>query len=176
MIRPSAPIALVALLLAGCGGGGTQTGAESTAAQPGEGSPSGEATRRCAFLTASDIARVASVRPSQEEPLANAPGHRVRCSILFIDSSGQLILQLTESGGGPAALTSIRRGAASELGAAAVQPLAELGPGGFVARRVLAFARGRTIVELRTGYSDDGRLQLTPAQLRRLAAIVASRT
>jgi hypothetical protein len=175
MIRPTAAIALVVVLLAGCGGGGAEDDGATGATQPAPGSATQPASR-CTSLTASDIARVASIRPSRQEPLANAPGHRLRCSILFIDSSGQLILELTEADGGRAALAALRRGTASDLGPAAVRPLPALGRGAFVARRVLGFARGRAVVELQTGYSGDGRLQLTSAQLVQLAAIVTSRT
>jgi hypothetical protein len=170
MIRAISPI-VVALVLASCGG--EDTGATGSI-QPTSGAVSGQPSSRCTSLTSRDIARVASIRPSEEQALASSPGVRLRCSILFIDSSGQLILQLTEAGGGRAALADLRRAAASDVGAAAVRPLPALGNGAFVARRVLAFARGRSVVQLQTGYSADGRLQLTPSELTRLATIASA--
>jgi hypothetical protein len=165
MIRAIPPI-VVSLVLASCGGGTGST-------QPTGGAVSSQPASRCTSLTSRDIVRVASIRPSEEQALASSPGVRLRCSILFIDSSGQLILQLTEAGGGRATLADLRRAAASDVGAAAVRPLPALGDGAFVARRVLAFARGRSVVELQTGYSADGRLQLPPSALTRLATIAS---
>jgi hypothetical protein len=172
MIRSTVCIALVALALAGCDGGGDAAGTATDAAGPTVGQPNGAAANRCASLTVNDIARVASVQPADQQALASAPGQSVRCSTVFIDSSGQLILQLSEAGGGRAALAALRRTTASDLGPNTVRPLPALGEGAFVARRVLAYARGRALVELQTGYSADGRLQLTPDQLARLAEIV----
>jgi hypothetical protein len=126
-------------------------------------------------LAAADIADVASVQASRQESLGSAPGSSARCSVVFVDSSGQLILQVTELGGGQATLAELRRTAASDLGPATVRSTPALGRGAFVARRVLAFARGGDVVQLQTGYSSTGQLQLTPAQLTRLAAIVARR-
>ena len=168
------PLFVAAALLAGCGGGtgadGTTAGAEPSVV--GQNSPP---ATRCTTLSKADLVRVASVRPARQQALADAPGQDLRCSILFIDSSGQLILQLTEADGGRSALAALRQATASEVGAKAVRPLPALGRGAFVARRVLAFARGSSLVELQTGYNAGGRLQLTPAQLVRLAAKVDMR-
>lgn len=176
MLRLTALIASAALLAVGCGGGGnggdTEASGGTGSTQP---AASSQPTKTCASLSASDLARVASIRPSKQEPLAQPPGSNLRCSTLFVDASGQLILELTQAGGGQAALAGLRRGTASDLGAATVRPLPLLGPGAFVARRVLAFARDGQLVELQTGYSSEGRLQLTTAELMRLATIVASR-
>jgi hypothetical protein len=165
----------MALPAAGCGGG-AQPGSETDATQPAPGSAGGQPTKTCTSLAAGDLVHVASIRPSKQEPLANAPGNDLRCSVLFVDASGQLILELTQASGGRAALASLRRGTAADLGQATMRPLPALGPGAFVARRVLAFTRGGRLIELQTGYSSEGRLQLTAAQLTRLAAIVAART
>lgn len=173
-LRRTVLVALSALVAAGCGGG-KQAGGGTDSTQPAPGSASGQLTKSCTSLSASDIAHVAAIRPSKHEPLANTSGGNLRCSILFIDSSGQLILELTEADGGRAALATLRRGTASDLGAATVRPLPALGPGAFVARRVLAFASGGRLVELQTGYSSEGRLQLSTGQLTRLGTIVAAR-
>jgi hypothetical protein len=81
-------------------------------------------------------------------------------------------VEVSEVGGGRAALEALRRTTASDLGRNTVRRLPAFGEGAFVARRVLAYARGRALVELQTGYSADGRLQLTLGQLARLAEIV----
>jgi hypothetical protein len=172
MLRSTVFITLVSLALAGCDGGGDEAGTGTDVTGATVVHTNGQSASRCASLTANDIARVASVQPADQQALASAPGQSVSCSTVFVDSSGQLILQLSEAGGGRAALAALRRTTASDLGPNTVRPLPALGEGAFVARRVLAYARGRALVELQTGYSADGRLQLTPDQLARLAEIV----
>jgi hypothetical protein len=92
--------------------------------------------------------------------------------MLFVDSSGQLILQLTEADGGQAALTDLRRTTAAEVGPGAIHPVAKFGPGAFVGSRVLGFIHGSRLVTLQTGYTTSGELELTPDQLVQLATIV----
>jgi hypothetical protein len=169
-------VALAALLAAGCGGGAKPRSGGAGASQPRSSPASGQSMASCVSPAASDIERVASIRPSRQEALAESPGVHLRCSTIFIDGSGQLILQVTQADGGPAALTALRRSITGELGSATVRPLPALGAGAFVARRVLAFARSGRLVTLQTGYSAAGRLQLTAAQLARLATIAASQT
>jgi hypothetical protein len=168
--------AVAALLAAGCGGGAKPLSGGAGASQPRSSSASSQSMPSCVSPTASDIERVASIRPSRQEALAASPGVHLRCSTIFIDRSGQLILQVTQADGGQAALLALRRSTAGELGSATVRPLPALGAGAFVARRVLAFARNGQLVTLQTGYSAAGRLQLTAAQLARLATTAASQS
>jgi len=171
-----AAVAFVVLMLAGCGGGTSSTepnGSASTPAPGGGSAPtSGQSTRNCRALTQNDIVRVASVHPSKQGTLGKAPGGSLDCSTLFVDSSGQLILQLTETDGGRAALTGLHRATAAEVGAAAIRPVGSLGPGGFAGGRVVGFMRGNRLVTLQTGYTATGQLELSPDQLVRLATIV----
>ena len=169
-------VALAALLAAGCGGGAKPLSRGAGASQPRSSSASGQSMASCVSPTASDIERVASIRPSRQEALAASPGVHLQCSTIFIDRSGQLILQVTQADGGQAALLALRRSTASQLGSATVRPLPALGAGAFLARRVLAFARNGQLVTLQTGYSAAGRLQLTAGQLAQLATIAASKT
>lgn len=162
---------LAVLLLAGCGDRAKPVG---TATDRGL-APTAPATRPCAWLTGSDIARVAPITPSREAALTPTPGNGLRCSALFIDGSGQLIAELTETRGGGAALATARRTAAAAYGPEAITALPALGAGAFVARRILAFRRGDRLFTLETGYSAAGRLQLTPDQLKRLARVIAAR-
>jgi hypothetical protein len=164
-----AMIALMAAAQASCVGG--EAGRPPASTQP---STSGQPTRTCASLTEGDIENVASIRPSKQEALANVPESDVRCSTVFIDESGHLILQLTEAGGGRASLKALRSEMASTFGQDAIRELPTLGGSAFVARRVLGFVREGQLVTLQTGYSADGRLELTPDQLARLAEIVES--
>jgi hypothetical protein len=181
MRGPPAAVALLVLLLAGCGGGTNSAGpnasaststAQSKTSTSTPAPTSGQSTRNCTALNADDLVRVASLKPSKQGTLAAAPGQSLRCSRLFVDSSGQLILQLTEAGGGRPALTSLRRATAADAGARAIQPVPKLGPGAFVGGRVLGFILGNRLVTLQTGYTASGMLELSPDQLVRLAAIV----
>jgi hypothetical protein len=174
----TAAIVSIALVTTSCGGSQPTGGTGATTPNSGSASThvpnGGGPTKSCGSLTARDIVHVGSTRPSKEETLANSPGSRLHCSDVFADSSGGLILQLTEARGGRAALIGLRRASASEQGAASIRHLTRLGPEAFVARRMLGFVRGDQLVTLQTGYSADGKLHLTSAQLVRLAAIVAA--
>jgi hypothetical protein len=129
----------------------------------------------CREVSAQDLEAVGSVLPSRREVLARAPGSRASCSIVFIDSAGQLVLQVTEMDGGSSALEQVRRAAAAST-TGSVLSFPALGAGAFVARRVAGFARGGRVVELQIGYSAAGRLELSRAELVRLARIAANRT
>jgi hypothetical protein len=172
MRRLTLLVATVALLAAGCGSRGKPASSPTSSTRL----PSGQLTKNCPGLTASDISHVASIRPARKQALANLPGGHLRCSSLFIDSSGQLILEFTEASGGRAALAALRRGTGEEQGQGTVRPLRALGAGAFVARRTLAFTRGDRLLTLAAGYSADGHLQLTAGQLAHLASIVAARS
>jgi hypothetical protein len=134
-----------------------------------------ERASACRELSAQDLQAVGAALPSRREALARAPGSQVSCSIVFIDSAGQLILQVTETDGGRAALEQVRRAvAASTTGS--VGPLPALGAGAFVSRRATGFAHGGRVVELQTGYAADGHLELSRAELVRLARVARTRT
>ena len=173
MRRLTLLVALVALVPTSCGGREKQASSRGPSATQ---SVSSQLTKKCSTLTASDVSHVTSIRPSRQQALANLPGGHLRCSSLFIDSSGQLILELTEADGGQAALVALRRATGEEQGRATVRPLPALGAGAFVARRTLAFTRDDRLSTLRAGYSAEGHLQLTVEQLAHLAAIVAAKT
>jgi hypothetical protein len=157
------------LVLAACGSPDRQ--ASPTA------SPEVASLRRCPSLTAADVMHISSARPIRNQDVAPDPGTAERCGTLFIGGSpyGNLIVEITESDGGSAALGRFRSAMAQELGKAAVRPIAGLGSGAFVARRVVAFARAGRVVQLETGYGSEGRLTLTAGQLVQLARLVASR-
>src|SRR5437899_2302274 len=91
----------------------------------------------CTLLNANDLQRVAGVRPARVESLAHAPGIDFTCASLFIDGSGQLILEVMESPGKAPTLAGLRRRVAAEQGR--TSPVPGLGAGAFVACRELAF-------------------------------------
>jgi hypothetical protein len=128
----------------------------------------------CASLTASEIERVALVQPSRREMLAKAPASRELCSVVFLDSAGALIVQLSVATGGSSALAALRRGTA-EIVATTPRPVPSLGEGAFVAKRIVGFVRGGRLVELQAGYSAAGRLELSPRELVHLAQVVADK-
>lgn len=165
----TALLVLSALVLAACGSRDRQ--ASPTA------SPEVATLRRCPSLTAADVRHVSSARPVRSQDLARDPGMAERCGTLFIGGSpyGNLIVEIIESHGGSAALRRFRSAMAQELGKTAVRPIAGLGSGAFVARRVVAFARAGRVVKLQTGYGSEGRLTLTAGRLVQLARLVASR-
>jgi hypothetical protein len=161
-----------AIVLAGCSGGGkhaSQTQTQSTA-------PEGALLKNCSSLGQNDIERVAGISPVNRRHLSSQPGAHLLCGMVFFDGSGDLIVEITETPGGGAALRRLRISSAEQFGRADVRPVSSLGPTAFLARRrILAFARGGRIVKLETGYGSQGTLSLTVDQLTRLARLVASR-
>lgn len=153
----------------------TATCSHSTTTQPAHPHTAGQKIARCTWLTKDDLATVAPGQPSSERTMAQTPGNNLRCATLFIDGSGYLILQTTEQTGDNAALATLRKQTASTLDPSAITPLPTLGPGAFVAHRVLSFRHGDHLLTLQTGYSEDGHLELTPSQLIRLAQRAAPR-
>lgn len=165
----TALLVLAALALAACGNGDRQ--ASPTASLEVATLP------RCASLTAADVRHVSSARPIRSQDVAEDPGTGEGCGTLFIGGSSHsdLIVEITESQWGSAALRRLRSAMAQELGKGAVRLKTGLGSGAFVARRVVAFAEAGRVVKLQTGYGSDGRLALTAGQLVQLARLAASR-
>jgi hypothetical protein len=87
---------------------------------------------------------------------------------VFVDASGGLILQVTETSGGSRELP--RTGAHG----APVRRLAGVA-GGVLSGSEAAFVRKGQLVTLQAGYSSAGKLQLDSGQLVRLARMAASR-
>jgi hypothetical protein len=155
-------------LLAGCGSSATQSQSAST---------QGALLKSCSSLNEKDIKRVADISPVNRRHLANLPQTRLLCGTFFFGGSGDLIVEITEAPGGPAALRRHRASSVGQFGQAAVHAISGLGPGAFLARRrILAFTRSGQVVTLETGYGSEGRLSLTVDQLTRLARLVASRS
>src|SRR5690242_9952705 len=121
MRRLTLLVILLVPLLASCGSNGKEARRGTSAAQSTLRSASGQPTKNCPTLRAIDVAHVASIRPLRQQTLANLPGSHLHCSSLFIDSSGQLILEFTEAGGGRAALATLRRVTGEEQGRATVR-------------------------------------------------------
>jgi hypothetical protein len=160
--RLAAPVALA---LAGCGGSGpSHTTAAATAATQAS---------LCALLTGTDLQRVSGRPPARIESLQHVPGSDLRCASLFIDGSGGLILELTESPATPGSLPALRRTVAEAQGRPSA--VRALGPGAFVARRELGFVHRGQLITLQAGYSQQGRLELTRAQLVTLAKTASTR-
>ena len=56
-----------------------------------------------------------------------------------------------------------------------VEPAPELGKGAFFARRrVIGFQAGERLITLETGFTQQGTLELTRAQLARLARLIGA--
>jgi hypothetical protein len=157
----------VAVALATC-----STGHDGAAKQP---SGAQQPSTICAALTARDIEGVASRPVLKQTDLARAPGTDINCATVWFDQSAQIILELSEADRGRADLAALRDEIVPLVRPSEVQPLPALGPGAFVARRVLGFLQGDKLVTLRAGYTADGKLQLTTDQLVRIATIVRSR-
>lgn len=166
----AALLAMTALVIAGCGGDdGSATKGSGDSVVRGPLPP-----RECSSLTVSDVKLVSSLIARQLD-LTRDPDEHVQCASAFVDNAGGLIVEIRQTEGNRAALKRLRRTTAQQLGRKTVRQLAGLGPGAFVARRVLAFARGGRVVRLDTGYNREGQLALTIDQLTRLARVVASR-
>jgi hypothetical protein len=162
-----------ALVLAGCGGSSKHTSstqAQSTASD-------GALLKSCSSLDENDIERVAGISPVNRRHLSVQPGIHLLCGMIFFASSGDLIVEITETPGGSAALRRLRTSSVEQFGRADVRAVSGLGPAAFVARRrILVFARGGRVVTLETGYGSSGRLTLTVDQLTRLSRVAASRS
>ena len=165
----TALLILSALVLVACGSGDRQPSPTAGAQIP--------TLPRCPSLTETDVRQVSYARPIRSRDVAADPGTADACGTLFIGGAphGSLIVEITESRGGSAELGRFRSAMAQQLGKAAVRPIAGLGSGAFVARRVVAFARDGRVVKLQTGYGSEGRLTLTAGRLVQLARLVASR-
>jgi hypothetical protein len=109
--------------------------------------------------------------PAREEQLSNVSGRHLTCATLFIDGSGGLILEISEEAGDTRALSAARVAARGQGGP--VRSVARLGAGAFLAARTVAFLHQGQLVTLSAGYSTSGQLQLSRAQLLRLAKVVA---
>jgi len=128
-------------------------------------------------LDEKDIKRVASISPVNTRHLSKLPQTHLLCGTVFFGGSGDLIVEITETPGGGAALRRLRASSVEQFGRAALRAIPGLGPGAFLARRrILAFTRSGRMVTLETGYGSQGRLSLTVDQLTRLARLVASRS
>jgi hypothetical protein len=119
------------------------------------------------------VAAVGVAAPARVEALALTKGSHLTCSALFIDAAGGLVLELTETRGGPRQLAESRLAAQATLGR--VRTLTHGGPG-YIASRELAFLRHGQLVTLSTGYTTSGQVQLTSTQLMRLASLLARRS
>jgi hypothetical protein len=180
--RGTTLLIVTALVVAGCGGkdGGNPKGGEAAGSRGSEQGRGGSALRRplppkrCSALTAEDVRLVSSL-PARQIDLTSDPAEHVRCATAFIDTAGGLIVEIRQSDGDGSELKRLRRTTGKELGRKTVRQVGGLGPGAFVARRVLAFAHGAELVRLDTGYNREGRLALRVDQLVRLARRVASR-
>jgi hypothetical protein len=130
----------------------------------------------CLILKVADVKRVARLQV-QRRDIASDPSARIRCSSLFFDAGGSLVVVITQRLGGKKALGRVRAKVALDVGAEWLRPDASFGPGAFVARqRILAFRRGQSVVTLETGYSmASHKLVLSVAQLEQLARIVIRR-
>ncbi len=164
------------LMVGGCGDQQRTRGTGNVRPQAGISGPSQQG-KGCSSLAAADFSRVAAVRPASIQPLAQGQpyGYKFRCGTAFIDGGGQMIALVTQAVGSRAALAAFRRAAASELGPRTVRAIPSLGAGAFVARRELGFLRNGQLVILQTGYSQQGRLQLSDRQLVALANLAGPR-
>lgn len=152
-------ILAAAFALAGCGGSGDK-GATTGFAK----------ARGCSTLTESDVAKVTGTKANKRD-LAPPPEERARCSTAFFRGGTELVVSVTERGGGTPTLNRVR----AALAKGTPQRATGLGEDAFlINRRILGFRRGDDVVVLETGFSGR-RLILTVAQLQRLARLVAER-
>ncbi len=91
---------------------------------------------------------------------------------MFAGPSGELVVAITEAGGGAATLARVRRERTANPVTPTVQTVPGLGDEAFLVNsRFLAFRSADRVVTLETGFTDGSRV-LTVAQLEALARIV----
>jgi hypothetical protein len=206
LVSFSVAVVLV-VVLAACGSGsskqaastaGSVAPAASTAASTSQHSSTraGDTAPSCHLLRPADFRVVGAAVPAKAEQLANSVGQRRTCADLFIDASGGLVLELTETPGGShelAVAREVARGpsagapgaggqssggqSSGSHGAGAgvrTRPLPGI-PGGFVVGQRAGFLQRGQVVTLSAGYTTDGQPELTTAQLVGLAGVVARR-
>lgn len=156
--------AVLACLLAGCGG---SSDSSSTAKQA--------AGVVCKHLTADDVARITAMQPATTEGLAAQRGRN--CGTLFVTASGQLLVALTEYAGGVSELRQIRSTQRAQAAGHRLQNAPRFGSGAFVANgQFLAFQHGNTIVTVESGFKPHTNEPLvSEATLEQLAGAVARR-
>ena len=150
-----AVLAGVVLLAAACAGGDVS--------QP---TPSGPATTGCS-LSLSDVQHTSGITPLRRVDLAPLPSMQLRCSTVFANTSGGLVLAVSEADGGSARLAQVRQGRAAP--GVTIQTLTGVGDEAFAADgRFLAFRAGDRVFMLETGPEV-----LTLKQLKELGQIEA---
>src|SRR6266851_191554 len=95
-----AVLAGVVLLAAGCASGDVS--------QP---TPSASTGKGCS-LSVSDVQHTSGIAPLSRVDLAPLPSMQLRCSTVFANVSGGLVLALSEADGGSARLAQARQGRA----------------------------------------------------------------
>ena len=109
--------------------------------------------------------------PAQVRALGSGPGQPITCGSMFFDSSGAIVVVVTQFQGGAVTLRGLRRSDATAQGS--TRPLPALGADAFRAgKRVVVFRHGDTVVRIEAGVSASGSGALTPAQLEALGKTV----
>lgn len=173
------PVFALAAAAVGCADsdrGGTTPATPATAPVPITG-PSAPSAAGCGELKSSDIARVApQVGVLTSQAMTRPRGSSQLCGKVFFDSSGALVVGITQEDEGPRALRSARASGRAQALRQRLRRVPELGAGAFLAGgRILGFARGRRVAILQTGYGEGNALLLSPARLIRLGKVVAAR-
>jgi hypothetical protein len=172
MHRPIALLLLLAPVAAGCGGvkhtSTTAQNAPIVTLPP-------QHVHGCSFLSTADVIRATGITQMTKQDLAPTQTSKTGCATVFV-VAGYLLLGVAEWKRDALNLHGLRSMEAQLVGGERyVKPVPELGKGAFLARRrVLGFQVGERLVTLETGFTQQGTLELTPAQLVRLARVVGA--